>query len=520
MSNGLILKQKEWDKVTIMLYLYNEVKILYMITLQRILMVVGLFMTLEGMSLRMTFDYRVFHAPGKGPYVEFYSSFDGRTLSEVSADSGYFHSKVEMMIVLSRNGEIVDYAKELVESDIFPAGQAGDFMSVTRFALGQGIYDLELEVKDLGNPDEEPTKFFQKVEINNPSTGAFVSDIEFVSAYRPSTGQTHFTKAGYDIMPYNSDYFPATLKSLMFYAEIYNTDVVFGTDAPFVSNIYVEHAGGVVVEQCRRMKKEKSAQVVPLLNSLDISGLASGNYKIKIEIRDKENNIVYVKERAFSRMRIEESSAQNIAISDIELDNSFASTFTNIDSLYAHILYHLPIAGDLDRNTIDLTLKQADLRTLQSFLYSFWLKRNQADPEGAWREYNQRIQIVEKNFRTKSKEGWLTDRGRVYLQYGKPNTRVIRPSDPDYWPFEIWHYYETDGNLHNRRFLFYDTNLSGDMALLHSDVPGETKNFFWKEMVRSRPMALNMGDASARNAGQRLDPNSQDEIEDLWFNPH
>ncbi|MBL0317573.1 MAG: GWxTD domain-containing protein [Flavobacteriales bacterium] len=85
------------------------------------------------------------------------------------------------------------------------------------------------------------------------------------------------------------------------------------------------------------------------------------------------------------------------------------------------------------------------------------------------------IAAVKANFATRIKPGWQTDRGRVYLKYGKPNTRIQRPSDPDYWPFEIWHYYVTDSNLHNRRFLFYDTNLSGDMELLHSDVPEEVK---------------------------------------------
>jgi hypothetical protein len=60
----------------------------------------------------------------------------------------------------------------------------------------------------------------------------------------------------------------------------------------------------------------------------------------------------------------------------------------------------------------------------------------------------------------------------------------------------------------------------GDMELLHSDVPEEPKNFNWKEMVRSRPNALNMSDASRNNANQRVDPRSNDEIDNLWFTPH
>jgi len=40
------------------------------------------------------------------------------------------------------------------------------------------------------------------------------------------------------------------------------------------------------------------------------------------------------------------------------------------------------------------------------------------------------------------------------------------------------------------------------------------------DMVRSRPAALNMSDASRNNANQRTDTNSRDEIENLWFSPH
>lgn len=491
-----------------------------MTALRQLVMMALVGFSLSASAIRVTFDYRVFHAPDKGPYVEFYTSFDGRTLSEIPADSGLFRSRVELMIVLTKDGQIVDYSKELAESDMFSKGGAADFMTVSRFVLKQGIYDLELEISDLGTPGIEPTKYTQKIEINNPANGAFVSDVEFVSAYRPAQEQTHFTKSGFDIMPYNSDYFPATLNSLMFYAEIYNTDAAFGVGQPFVSDVYIADAHDRVLDQCRRMKKEKAASVIPILHTLDISGLSSGEYKVKIEVRDRDNNLVYLRERPFSRARVEQSSPQTMVIPDGELYSSFASSFTDKDALYAHILYHLPIAGDLDRNTIDQTMKVADLKTMQSFLYTFWLKRNPENPEGAWSKYNELIQIVEQNFTTKTKAGWQTDRGRVYLQYGKPNTRVIRPSDADYWPYEIWHYYVTNDNLHNRRFLFYDTKLSGDMELLHSDVPSEIKNYFWKDMVRSRPMALNMGDASELNANQRRDPNSRDEIEDLWYNPH
>ncbi len=476
--------------------------------------------TLESSAVRVIFDYRIFHAPSEGPYVEVITSFEGATFELVPADSGLFQSHAEMTLIFNRNGEIVDFRKVAIDGPLVQNGNPSDFMSLERFMLPQGVYDLEVEIRDLGNPAKSPESLYQKIEINNPSTGAFISDIEFVTAYRQATEVSSFSKSGYDILPYVSNYFPTSLNSLIFYAELYGTDVMFGAGSAFVSNVCVIDAKDNAIENCKKIKREKSAMVVPMLQTLDISDLPTGDYKIRIEIRDRENQLVYLKERDFTRNKVELIDPATIPISDAAVAGSFVMQFKDRDQLYDYILYHIPIANDIDRGTIDNQLQAADLQQLQGFLYTFWLKRDKENPEAAWRKYDESITAVKANFATRIKPGWQTDRGRVYLKYGKPNTRIQRPSDPDYWPFEIWHYYVTDSNLHNRRFLFYDTNLSGDLELLHSDVPEEIKNYQWKDMVRSRPAALNASDASKQNSMQRTDPRGRDEIENLWYSPH
>jgi GWxTD domain-containing protein len=482
----------------------------------------GLACYFDASAVRVIFDYRVFHAPGEGPYVEFVTSFDAATFQHTAADSGLVQAHAELNLIVSRLGQIVDFRKVKVDGPMVRKGEEADFLSVERFMLGNGVFDLEVEVMDMAAGTGVKESMTQRIEINNPSDGVFISDIQFVSAYRQSTDDNAFSKSGYDLLPYVSNYFPSSLNSLIFYAEMYRTDSVFGNGAGFLSTVCVIDAMDNAIENCKRMKREKAAAVVPTLQVLDISDLPTGEYKVRLEVRNRDNQLVYMRERNFTRSKIKELDLPpaDIAVSDATVATSFAAEFSNRDSLYAMILWHIPIAGDIEKNTIDNQLEKAELLTLQSFLYNFWYKRNNADPEKAFREYQLNCKIVKENFETRIKPGWQTDRGRVYLQYGKPNTRIVRPHDSDYWPFEIWHYYETDNNLHNRRFLFYDTTLMGDMELLHSDVPEEPKNFNWKEMVRSRPNALNMSDASRNNANQRVDPRSNDEIDNLWFTPH
>lgn len=475
--------------------------------------------TLKGFAIRAIFDYKVFHHPTDGAYVECITSFEGATFSLEKIDTSSFKARAELMIVISQNEKIVSFRKLQVEGPLVSANNPEDFLSLERFLLPNGIYDVELEIRDLVGGGE-PASLTKRIVIENPLSGVFVSDIEFLSAYRKTTEITILSKAGYDMIPYLSGYYPNSANIIVFYSEIYRTDEEFGKDEPFVYVLKVMDRFNREIESISKMKREKSSPVVSMLQTLDISTLSTGEYKLRVEVRNKLNEMLYFTERKFSRTKQEDKDQNTIGVADIILSNSFASKYTDRDALYKLIEAHLPIANELDRITITNQLKVADLTMLQSFLYSFWMKKNPTNPESAWLEYEKQIKEVDLAFGNGKKPGWRTDRGRVYLQYGPPNTRVMRHNETNYFPFEIWHYYETNDKQHNRRFLFYSTDLTMDMELLHSDVPSEVKNYQWREMVRSRPTALNMGEASQLNAGRNNESFSREELEKLWATPY
>jgi hypothetical protein len=334
----------------------------------------GLACYFDASAGRVIFDYRVFHAPGEGPYVEFVTSFDAATFQHTAADSGLVQAHAELNLIVSRLGQIVDFRKVKVDGPMVRKGEEADFLSVERFMLGNGVFDLEVEVMDMAAGTGVKESMTQRIEINNPSDGVFISDIQFVSAYRQSTDDNAFSKSGYDLLPYVSNYFPSSLNSLIFYAEMYRTDSVFGNGAGFLSTVCVIDAMDNAIENCKRMKREKAAAVVPTLQVLDISDLPTGEYKVRLEVRNRDNQLVYMRERNFTRSKIKELDLPpaDIAVSDATVATSFAAEFSNRDSLYAMILWHIPIAGDIEKNTIDNQLEKAELLTLQSFLYNFW----------------------------------------------------------------------------------------------------------------------------------------------------
>jgi hypothetical protein len=80
----------------------------------------------------------------------------------------------------------------------------------------------------------------------------------------------------------------------------------------------------------------------------------------------------------------------------------------------------------------------------------------------------------------------LSDRGRVYLQYGKPNAIAESHYEPAAFPYEIWHYYNINGQR-DKRFVFYTQEIAtNDFQLLHSDVVGELANYHWQRQLYSR----------------------------------
>jgi GWxTD domain-containing protein len=466
------------------------------------------------MSIRCFTDYNVFYVPKSlspdqsGPYLECYFELDETTCKKYFKESNPFIG-AEITISISKENKIIGFKKIKLEFPIL--NQAQNFIGIERIPISNGQLALNMQVQDLGDMDAPALELNDQMEVIHLDKGAFISDIEWVSGYSATVDENGFSKSGMDIIPHLSDIYQQEEKNIQCYFEIYNTDQFFGAD-PFVYSFELKDKLGKSVANTLRLKRETGKPVIPVIQSIDISHLPKGDYVLHIELKDKSNQLIIEKNRSFLKLQANDSIDLSSAI------NSFASTYKDSIVLYEHIRSLKPISQNIEKSMID-GMKEYSLWQLQGFFYQFWYKRNPMSPETAWRNYEKEVQACEREFGTKIKKGWETDRGRVYLEYGKPSTRVIRNNDPDYWPFEIWHYYQTNNNLHNKRLLFYNTSLNGDMELLHSDIAGEITNFDWKNMVRSRQMNDPATVSRIKN-NQRQDPYSGDELESLWYNPH
>jgi len=143
-----------------------------------------------------------------------------------------------------------------------------------------------------------------------------------------------------------------------------------------------------------------------------------------------------------------------------------------------------------------------------AFIEQFWQRRNPNpdSPENDFKEeHYRRIAYANDKFAA-GKPGWKTDRGRIYIEYGAPDSTDSHPSGGTYerpmdegggetstFPFEVWHYRYLEGIGENIDLEFVDTCQCGDYhftidrgekdALMHVPGAGLTQ---WEEMGQAK----------------------------------
>jgi GWxTD domain-containing protein len=104
----------------------------------------------------------------------------------------------------------------------------------------------------------------------------------------------------------------------------------------------------------------------------------------------------------------------------------------------------------------------------EDFIENFWRLRN-PDPsshENLYElEYYRRIVYANEHFSVAEREGWTTDRGRVYITWGQPD-QVQTNLDSENGRQEGWHYRYLEGIGADIELKFVDSRQSGDYRLI------------------------------------------------------
>jgi len=446
------------------------------------------FIPLQAKNLQAYLNYTIFNVPGQEPYIETYMSVAGETVIYKKNDKGLFQGSIEVTFIFRQQDEIKDFDKYQLFSPEIEDTSAIDFSFIDqqRYFISAGEYEMEIIISDL-NTDKKPFSAIQPVTILFDNSKLCFSGIQLVKSFSPSTEQNILTKGSFDLIPLIYNFFPESANNLTYYTEIYNSEKILGTGEKFlVVSMIKSFETGTALKEFVSYKKFDTRVVVPVLNEYDISRLPSGNYRLVIEVRNKQNDMVADNEIFFQRSN--PNIQFNLAdLASIDVNSIFSSRISNNDTLQIFINCLEPIATELEKTFIYKQSETADLKTKQQFFYNFWASRDPVNPENAWREYYGQVLIVNNVYKTQISKGYESDRGRVYLKYGAPNISSESYNEPSSYPYEIWHYYELGEGQRNKKFVFYSLDMTtNDFKLLHSDAIGEISNYKWEIFLNSR----------------------------------
>jgi len=446
------------------------------------------------------------------PFVETYVSIFSESIQYIPNDKGIDRCKIEVLQMIKQNEKIVDFQKIVLENkgttsrDLY-----NNPLHQHRFFLENGAYEYEVEILDLFNDSTKKVIYKESFEIDFNENIA-ISDIELLDSFWKSGEESATSKSGFEMVPLASDYFSPEFDKIAYYFEIYNTDKEFGEDSKYVLQHFIEsYERGVIAGSFNKIGKEKSNPVNATLNIFEIGTLPTGNYNLVVQVKNRENEVVAEKKLRFQRLNLL-NDINPASLKDVSLEGQFTERL-NMDSLDEFIYCLRPLSTLSEKKIVDHQLADMSDTLKLQFIYSFWYNRNTLEPEKDWIAYKFQVKQVQLKFGTRIKKGYETDRGRIFLKYGAPNTVHDQRNEANSYPYQIWHYYKI-GKFNDKRFVFVDRDLvTNDYELLHSDLIGEIQNYHWKiDLKRRSTKGGNVDDTDP-------DSNYGERTNDLFYDP-
>jgi GWxTD domain-containing protein len=460
---------------------------------------------------RAYFEVAQFQTTDKKPYVEAYLNLVGNSLKWIKNNNS-FKANVEIEYLFYVDTLLKKVSKvNLSSPEIADSNKKINFLDVQRFSLNDGTYKLIINIKDVHGSGKKSTIVTNLILHASDSLPA-ASDIEFVEAMKASTDNKNVLfKSGFEIMPYISIFLDANQNDFIFYSELYNASIYLNKNQLPSKCIlsYGIYKDGIVMDGFIKQQRMEAQQINVVLGKFDISDLLTGKYELKIKLQDANGKVFIEKSKYFDRI----SNKSSLVFKKDSLTNglSFPYNIDAKDSLKEMLLSIQPIAGNTDFNIAMAVLKDNDIKKMQNFLYNFWNTKQPGNAELSYYKYAEQVHNAQILFGSVKRKGYLTDRGRVFLQYGPPNSRNPIYNDADNYPYEIWQYYrinDVGGKPEsNRMFVFADFNLTDiDFKLIHSTARGETNDIRWQIRLKKRSIqSSNLDDVTPLNNNGNAD---------------
>lgn len=428
------------------------------------------------------FDYAQFAYDSTSNYVEIYYVFDQTKLSQVTRDDGTFVEAVlSVLITDSTSSDTIVNNQWLIKhpvSEESPVNQS--LVGVVSFILPKGSLKCIVSGNDLNKSENfrSITEYIKLKPLIN-STAA-ISDIQLASKMIQGSENKNsiFYKNTYEIIPMPYLVFGGNQAALFFYSEIYNLkDPTLKSDTLKLREIIVNSRGKIVREKTKMIPRKNDTRVE--VGSFVLSQLPTDTYTLAISLIDTAIDFGVTSSKRFFVYNpdVVENDTSSTQVKQV-LSSTFGTmSEEELDDIFDKSKY---IATSQE---IDKYKKLSGAEGKREFLYNFWSNRDQ-DPSTKENEffynYLQRVESANTKFSSMQKQGWKTDRGRVFIVYGEPSEIERYPNQIESRPYEIWYYNELEGGVY---FIFADLTGFSEYTLVHSTKRGELRDDNWGRRI-------------------------------------
>jgi GWxTD domain-containing protein len=431
------------------------------------------------------FDYAQFAYDSTSNYVEFYYSFNQASFNVGSEDSqNNIEGLLKIFIKDSDDGDTVVFNQWKVNYEIDTSAVNNQVLVGTLgFVIPAGNFSCEIKGSDLNNP-EMFRAIKEQIKVDPYLDGNLsISDIQLASKMLQGSENTSsaFYKNTYEVVPNPNDVFGKAQPAMFFYSEIYNLQSTgLKSDLIKMQQLIYNSKGKLLKEKSKYLSRNSNSRVE--VGSYILATYPTDTYTLVIALIDSAANLGISTAKKFYVYNpdIEVIDTFEIATTSV-LSSTFGSMSEDeLDDLFAKSKY-LAVKTEVDKFE-----KLSNIEGKREFMFEFWKARDENSSTGEnefFRKYLQRIERANEKYTSMGKQGWKTDRGRVYLLYGEPTEIERYPNQLETRPYEIWHYNELEGGVY---FVFADLTGFSDYQLVNSTKRGELRDDNWQRRIQVR----------------------------------
>jgi GWxTD domain-containing protein len=347
------------------------------------------------------------------------------------------------------------------------------FVSQRGFELPFGKYRFEIVAIDSFDTAHSDSIYFDDVEVSPMGNTLRGSDLELCSSVVESKDTAQlFYKNTLSVVPNPSLVFGRMNYPVVFhYLEFYNV----AKDSVYTVETVVKDQAGQIKKNTSRKKRYGVKNAVEI-GTMTIVNLPSGKYVYEVRILDtSQHELAGVKKYFYinnpqvkhTASAISLKAAEFLGMSNEELAGEFRS------ARY--------LATDEEVKAFS---KVTSIEGRRELLAKFWSdvesgQHGQSDLNRAI--YLDRVAVANQRYHAFGKDGWQTDRGRVFLLYAEPDEIERFPSGSNSKPYEIWHYNQLESGV---IFVFIDRTGFGEYTLVHSTKRGELQDETWQQYLQ------------------------------------